>query len=212
MKLGLLSDIHAQAYHLQAALDRLHADHVDQIVVLGDVTDTFGRGFGIAATCELLAEAKAVGVWGNHDYGLCIDPSDTVCDRYPESVFEFMRTLRPRLEVEGCLFTHVEPWLNTEYLPDLWYGNGPPENSEQLDRIFSAVSNRVIFSGHYHSWLVATPAELKSWDGSQPISLNQGRFFVVINALSEGHFATYDTAICELVPFHTSQKNALHPL
>ncbi len=211
MKLGLLTDIHAHAYHLQAALERLNAEQVDQIVVIGDVADTFGRGQGLAATCQLLAEAKAVGVWGNHDFGLCVEPSDVVLNRYPPSVFEFMSTLRPRLEIEGCLFTHIEPWLNPENLADLWYGNGPPESADQLTRIFSSVTNRVMFSGHYHIWLAATPTEVQTWDGIQPIMLDDGRFFVVVNALCEGNFATFDTGSAELVPFSNRTGSALQP-
>lgn len=202
MKLGLLTDIHAHAYHLQAALERLHAEQVDQIVVIGDVADTFGRGQGLEETCRLLTMANAVGVWGNHDYGLCVDPCEAILNRYPKSVFEFMSTLRPRAEIDGCLFTHVEPWRNPEYLPDLWSsGDGPLDNAENLARIFAAAPNRLMFSGHQHSCLVATPTKVKAWKGDIPIILNDARFFVVINAVCEGHFATYDTETSELIPF-----------
>ena len=208
MKLGLLTDIHSHSYHLQAALEILHAEHVDQIVVIGDVADVFGRGQGLAATCQLLAEANAVGVWGNHDYGLCVEPSDVVLNRYPPSVFDFLKTLRPRLEIDGCLFTHIEPWLNPERVDDLWYGKSPPHSDDQLARIFAAVPNRVMFAGHYHTWLVATPAEVTLWVGSRPMTLADGRFFVVVNALCDGHFATYDTESAELIPYNNRAGSA----
>ncbi len=68
MKLGLLADIHEHVEHLKTALHNFQNLGVDQIVVIGDVFDS---GKQIRETCRLLADAGAVGVWGNHDYGLC---------------------------------------------------------------------------------------------------------------------------------------------
>ena len=80
MKLGLITDIHEQVELLRTALDRFRHEHVDQVVVIGDV---FEIGERIEKTCRLLAEAKAVGVWGNHDYGLCSNPSEQIRSRFP---------------------------------------------------------------------------------------------------------------------------------
>jgi len=106
MRLGLIADIHEQVEFLRAALDRFRQEHVDRVVVLGDV---FEMGERIEEICRLLAEAQAVGVWGNHDFGLCSDPSDDVRSRYPALVTDYMTTLRPRLEVDGCYFAHIDP-------------------------------------------------------------------------------------------------------
>jgi len=200
MKLGLVTDIHAHVCHLQAALERLQNERVDQIVVIGDVVDAFAA---VGETCRLLNEARAVGVWGNHDYGLCAEPDESVRSRCPAAALEFMASLRPRIEVAGCFFSHIEPWLDPEYLPDLWYGEGPPDNRDRLTQIFDAVPNRLIFAGHYHVWLAATPDAVIGWDGTNPLRLDGGRHFVVVNALCEGHFATFDTATSELRPMRT---------
>jgi predicted phosphodiesterase len=111
MRLGLLTDIHEHVEFLTIALDRFDAERVDQVVVIGDV---FRLGERIEETCRLLATANAVGVWGNHDFGLCIEPVERTRARYPASVVEFMTSLRPRLDIGGCHFKHVEPWLNPE--------------------------------------------------------------------------------------------------
>ena len=47
------------------------------------------------------------------------------------------------LDVEGCLFTQVEPWLDPEKIEDLWYFDGPPETPEQVARSFAAVATPV---------------------------------------------------------------------
>lgn len=198
MKLGLLTDIHENIGHMRSALDRFRKERVDQVVMIGDV---FELGERLEETCRLLAEAKAVGVWGNHDFGLCVDPEPETRARYGAAVLEFMTSLRPRLDVEGCHFSHVEPWLNPEELMDLWYYEGPPDEHGKLARIFDAVPHRLMFAGHYHKWLLATPQRINEWNGEGPVRLNVGRYFVVVGALCAGRYATFDTATSELVPF-----------
>ena len=199
MKLGLLTDIHEHVENLRTALDCFRVEQVDQIVVIGDV---FEMGHRIEETCRLLSDAKAIGVWGNHDYGLCVEPNATDCAKYGDDVIRFMTSLRPRLEIADCYFAHVEPWLNPEDVADLWYFDGPPDEHGKLDRIFNAVPNRLMFAGHFHKWLLATPTRIENWNGEAAIALSGERYFVVIGALCEGRFALFDTETSELIPFN----------
>jgi predicted phosphodiesterase len=73
MRLGILADIHEDVPKLTLALQRLGRAGVRQVVLLGDLVDT---GRHLQATVALLAEAGAVGVWGNHDLGLCHEPEE----------------------------------------------------------------------------------------------------------------------------------------
>jgi predicted phosphodiesterase len=207
MKLGLITDIHEQTDHLQTALRLFRSKGVEQVVVIGDL---FAMGKQIEETCRLLADVKAVGVWGNHDYGLCINLDDAIREKYPPVVIEFMTSLRPRLDVGGCHFSHIEPWLNPEDLADLWYFDGPPNEHGKLDRIFNAVPNKIMFCGHYHQWILAAPEGISDWKGDSPIRLDHGRYFVVVGALCEGHFATFDTETWELIPFQASDETSLN--
>jgi hypothetical protein len=197
MRLGLLTDIHEHVEHLRAALDRFKRERVEHIVVIGDV---FKTGERIEETCRLLAGAGAVGVWGNHDFGIC--SSKKLRSRYPAAVRDYMTTLRPRLELVGCHFMHVEPWLDPVCLDDLWYYDGPPDKTGSLDRIFAAVPHRVVFAGHYHDWLLARPEGIDAWKGETPVRLDHGRYFVVVGALCEGRYAVFDSETSELVPFN----------
>lgn len=198
MRLGLIADIHESVEYLRTAIDRFAAERVDRIVVLGDVFETGDR---LEETCRLLSDAGAVGVWGNHDYRFCIDKSDEFLLEYPDVVREFMGSLHPRLSIDDCHFTHVEPWLNPLRIEDLWYFDGPPHEHGKLDRIFRSVPERLLFAGHFHRWLVAQPSQFDHWDGRNAIRLATGRFFVVINALCEGYYAIIDTSTSELIPF-----------
>ena len=164
------------------------------------IGDLFEQGRRIEETCQLLAAANAVGVWGNHDYGLCFDRRPDLHTKYSSSVLDFMGSLRPRLDVGGCHFTHIEPWLDPENLFDLWYFDGPPDQHEKRDRIFNAAPQRFLLMGHYHKWLLATPQGIIDWRGERPICLNEGRYFVVVGALCQGQFAIFDTETMMLVP------------
>ena len=148
MRIGILADVHESVSHLRWAIDVLSQQKSDCIVFLGDV---FELGHHLKETVDLLAEAGAVGVWGNHDFGLCGGNQGAEDrQRYGEPVLAFMGRLQPRLEVEGCHFTHIEPWLDPEKIEDLWYFEGLPETPAQVARSFAAVPNRLIFIGHYH--------------------------------------------------------------
>lgn len=203
MKLGLITDVHEHVENLRAALTRLAAERVDKIVMIGDVVELGKR---LTETTQLLADAHVVGVWGNHDYGLCVDPPLELQRKYSPEILRFFGRLRPTLEIEGCFFSHVEPWLNPESLFDLWYYDGPPDEHGKLWRIFHAVPQRLMFAGHFHKWLIASPDEILDWHGERPIKLEPGRFFCVIGALCDGHFATFDTATSELVPLRVGNR------
>ena len=203
MKLGIITDIHEDVENLKKALDRFKAERVDQIVVIGDILRTGDR---IVETCQRLADARAVGVWGNHDFGLCVEPDARFRSRFGEDVIKFMASLKPRLEIEGCYFAHVEPWLNPEDISDLWYIEGPPEDPGQIARIFDAVPNRLMFSGHHHCWQLVMPHEISDWSGQTPVQLSEGRFFVIVGPLCEGQSAMLDTRTWELIPFNDQAR------
>ncbi len=199
MKLGLLTDVHEEVKLLQGALDVFRCQRVDQVVLLGDVVSMAER---LDETCRLLAAAGTIGVWGNHDLGLCTDFEEEILARYSPEVRTFMSTLRPRLDIGECHFTHVEPWLDPEDVLEINYYEGPPDQPEKLARIFGAVPNRVLFTGHYHRWLLATPQRIEAWSGQKPLTLNTGRYFVVIGAVCDGCFAIFDTDSNELIPYN----------
>jgi hypothetical protein len=199
MKLGILADIHEHTRQLRRAIDVLRQHGVDRFVVLGDVFETGKR---MEETVDLLREVEAVGVWGNHDVGLCFDPDEKVCQRYSLAVLDFMGRLQPHLEIDGCLFSHVEPWLDPHKVEDLWYFDGPPDSPEKLARSFTAVPHRVMFLGHFHRWLLGTPEGVVPWRGERPLCLaGPARYLVVAHAVWDGRCALYDTESGELTPF-----------
>jgi predicted phosphodiesterase len=198
MKLGILADIHEDIDRLTQALALVQREHVDRIVVLGDL---FYTGEKAAETADLLGSAGAVGVWGNHDLGFCLAPGPRILARYPARLFDFARTLGPRLEVEGCLFTHGLPHWDA-FDPVVYYLKERPETPEGLAGALAASACRVAFVGHFHRWLAATSEGILPWDGSEPILLRpERRYLVVVAAVCDGWCAVFDTGSGKLYPY-----------
>lgn len=197
MRIGLLADIHEDVDALHESLAVLRRENVHQTVVLGDL---FYGGQRIEETAALLIEAGAVGVWGNHDLGLCHEPNPQFLARYPGWVFDFLRTLGPQREVGGCRISHGLPhWDATD--PAVYYLADRPETPTGLANSFAASDCRVTFVGHFHRWLLATPEGILPWKGSESVFLSlQRRYLVVVAAVCEGWCAVYDTESGQLVP------------
>jgi hypothetical protein len=197
MRLGILADIHEDCRHLALALERLRQEAVEQIVVLGDVADA---GRELEATVALLVQAKAVGVWSNHELGLCHEVSDLCQAQYGGPVLDFMQTLQPRLELHGCLFMHGLPFLDPTD-PAGYYLEGWPDEPANLARSFQASAHRVKFLGHFHRWLLATAQGCLTWVGQTPVHLDaQDRWLVVVAAVCDGWSAMFDTEDRQLTP------------
>lgn len=204
MKLGLLADIHEGVASLRLAIDRFASEKVDQIIVLGDV---FTVGDAIVEVCSLLLEVGAVGVWGNHDYLLCRKSVGILRKEYSQGVATFMKSLRPTLVIEWCHFTHVLPSLDAMQPVDLWYLDGPPQACDVLSDVFSSVPHRALFCGHFHRWLLYTPAGRQEWDGSSRVIIDdRDRYFFVLGPAFQGCHSVFDLDSRVFQPFNSLQS------
>ncbi len=188
---------------LRSALRVFDQHGVDQLVVLGDLAQW---GENLIESAILCAEAHAAGVWGNHDFQLCkraAERDPETLEKYPEPVVELLASLRPRLEIGGCLFTHVEPWLDMEDERHLWYIDGIPDSMDKIRRSFRAVPDQFMFVGHFHRWQIADNFEILDWSGQEPIVLNKDRrYLIVCGAVCLGQCGIFDTDSRELIPIN----------
>ncbi len=201
MKIGLVSDVHEAVEELAAALGELRRRGADVVVSLGDACDVFQPRSQALETVMLLREAGAVGVWGNHDMPLCMEVDEKVRQRYDPAVLEYMAGMRPRLVLEDCHFSHVEPWLDPMKAEELWYFEGPPDTPEKVGRSLAAVPQQTLFVGHMHRWLAADAGGCLGWQGTGPLELAAGkRHLVVVAAVVDGSCGVFDTQSRRLEP------------
>ncbi|TWU38310.1 Calcineurin-like phosphoesterase superfamily domain protein [Novipirellula artificiosorum] len=198
MKIGILADIHEHVENLRSALDRFQSCRVDQVVILGDVCEVGER---IRETVALLRNPNTVGVWGNHDLGLCVGPDTETFGKFGEDVLEFFQTLRPHLEIGGVRFSHGMPtWDATD--PGIFYLGDPPWSGESLSSVFTTFPNHAFLIGHYHRWQMWTADRKSDWDGTRPIVLKpQERSFLIVHGVLCGWCAVLDTDTGEFTPY-----------
>lgn len=202
MRLGLLTDIHNHCAELRRALDLFRAHGVEQVVTIGDACDAFAPPRGAAEVISLLSACGAVGVWGNHDFGLCRDVPARRRAQFGPAALAFMSTLQPSLEIDGCYFSHKDASVDARDVLQLW--SVEDDTLDLLARAtagLSAVPHDRQFVGHYHRWWAATPEGRIDWDGSRPLVLRPGeRYFVVVAPVFDGWCGVLDTASGTLLP------------
>src|SRR5262245_23398004 len=189
MLIGLVTDIHDHVEPLGRALELFRQRGVDLVVTLGDSCDALTPHSRAAEVVELLSGAGAVGVWGNHDLGLCHQVKDRTRRRYPAAVLAFMATMQPRLVLGECHFSHVEPSVDPHDAQALWSFDeeGPLDFAGRARRSFAAATQRLVFVGHYHRWLAVTASGPVDWRGGGPLSLaGPGRDLVGGGAVCPG--------------------------
>jgi putative phosphoesterase len=164
MKLGLLSDIHANADHLRRALLLLREHGAETILCAGDLVD--GESEGNAAA-QLIKTQAIPCVQGNHDYALSgataahyaewrktwneaelgFHPWQFSDDALTDDTIAYLRALplTQRFEWDNrrILLTHASPWDQVSYI----YANGRPA---YLQRIAEESAAEIVILGHTH--------------------------------------------------------------
>jgi len=201
MRLGIVTDVHDEVHRLGEALARFAELGVDRILSLGDLADSFTPGDAGAEAARLLARAGAVGVWGNHDFGMSFEVHDSLRRSADPVALGFTSKLRAFLCLGECRFSHVEPDRDATSVVDLWLDRGVPDTPEGAAAGFAAVPERLLFVGHFHRWFAVTPHAAVPWDGSRSLDLSPpSRYLVGIGAVCDGCCAVLDTARHVLEP------------
>ena len=201
MIIGIVADIHDAVAPLKRALSDFETYGVERVVSLGDAFDSHRIGEPSTEVARLLNEAEAVGVWGNHDVGLSHGVTDQIREEADPGLLKFASRLQAELVLDEYHFSHLEPWKDARLLEDLWRFDGVPDTVDKAKRCFGAVSERVLFMGHFHTWLAMREDRGVEWRGFDPILLSAPhRYLVVVGAVVEGWCATFDSSTAELIP------------
>jgi diadenosine tetraphosphatase ApaH/serine/threonine PP2A family protein phosphatase len=129
MRLGIVSDIHANIEALKAAFRALDGEAIDKTVCLGDVV---GYGASPNETCELIRQRAAYTILGNHDAA--------VAGRMDYSYY--YHAARHALDLHAQQL-HPEHMAWLKGLPyevregDVHFCHGSPLNIQEFDYIFA---------------------------------------------------------------------------
>ncbi|MDR7454185.1 MAG: metallophosphoesterase family protein, partial [Armatimonadota bacterium] len=150
MRIGVISDIHANLEALDAVLAHLDRERPDLLVCLGDFV---GYGPDPTACVERLRPRLAAAVLGNHDAAATgarpIDDFNPMAQEaivwtqgaLSDAVRDYLRALPEREEREGLLLVHGSPRQPVEeYLLD----------ARRARASFAAGGFRVAMVGHTH--------------------------------------------------------------
>lgn len=186
MRLGIIADVHGNRHALTAVLQRLDAEHVDRLVVAGDLV-----GWGpFPNTCvELVAARDAHVVAGNHELIVLDRLGDQRCSalarrtqRWTREVLRddvraYLGRLPSVLEVGPAVVAHGSPDDPEEYVRS---DRRAHELLERLGRHHPGA--RYLVLGHTHSpWVhcarrgtvaTAAPADERAEDA--PVLVNPG--------------------------------------
>jgi hypothetical protein len=201
MRIGIVTDVHDAADELATAIAALAGEGVDAVVNLGDATDAFGPQHRADEVVSLLRVSGAVSVWGNHDHGLCGEVEAHLRGRCSDAALTYFASARPRIELAGFHFSHVEPWIDAEDVAALWHFDGLPRTPELLARTFGAFVGRAAFVGHHHRWFATTATDALPWDGTTPLRLDpEERYLVAVAPVFLGAWAVVDTTSGLVIP------------
>jgi len=118
MKIGIISDIHANLEGLEAVLKSLETDKVDKIICLGDVV---GYGANPQECCDIIMSICDICVLGNHDaaitgkmdYSYYYDAAHFVLDwtktHINDACMDYLSKLPYSVELEGITVCHGSP-------------------------------------------------------------------------------------------------------
>lgn len=151
---AVISDIHSNAYGLEAVLRDVDSRGVKHIVNLGDAL--FGP-IDPVRTAELLMNRSHVTcIMGNCDrYLLEIERTSPsiqfVRPLLTSGMVDWLRTFKPNWVYEDLFFCHGTPSSDETYLLEVVKPEGAAEKSEEaLMSELAAIPQSVIFCGHTH--------------------------------------------------------------
>ncbi|MFZ4816242.1 MAG: metallophosphoesterase family protein [Phototrophicaceae bacterium] len=188
MKIGVISDCHGDLLNLQAALDFLDGEAVDQIVCAGDLVDRLPHSNEVVA---LIRARDIPTVRGNHDH----NPQQH--EVLSDETLRYARTLPFPLTFEWAghrvMLAHGTPWSLDQYI----FPSSDPILFRQIAQ-FSQTD--IVILGHTHTPMIVN-VEDRCWvlnPGTTCEACSYGFATCGILTLDEGHvqlepkFTVYD--------------------
>jgi diadenosine tetraphosphatase ApaH/serine/threonine PP2A family protein phosphatase len=157
MRIGLLSDVHANLFALRSAIGRLRVEGVDAWICAGDLV---GYGPHPNECVETIAELGATCVTGNHELMLLGDLPTTRAGRLARQSIGWTRGV-----VRADVRSYLAALPRTVQPAGMFVAHGSPDDPEEYvrtderaaDLLGSLSDERLLVLGHTHrQWLYGT--------------------------------------------------------
>lgn len=181
-RVAVLSDIHSNPFALEAVIDDIAAQGVDEVLVGGDMVGRGPLGSRVVARIQQLGWA---GVRGNHeDYTLDFRRKNVDASWLTNPEWAASRWMAAELSPEQIEFIDTLPFSRTSQVaPSLRVFHGSPASyreglgewteSDTIERHFNAIEETVLVCGHTHRPMVReTPGGLVVNIGSVGLPFN----------------------------------------
>lgn len=158
MKIAIVTDIHGNLHALEAVLEDIETQQVDQIIIAGDVVNILP----FSKECwNIVTQLNCVLLKGNHEvyiYTYDTPEADPAWQgerfkslKWFHSLFSAeditkMRTLPMHYSDSGLLITHATS-------RSLWESVSEETSADELIAMFPEENVQLIMRGHNHSWL-----------------------------------------------------------
>jgi len=158
MKIAIVTDIHGNLHALEAVLEDIETQQVDQIIIAGDVVNILPFS---KACWDIVSQLDYVLLKGNHEvyiYTYNTPDADPAWQgerfqslKWFHSLFSSediaqMRALPTYFAASGLFITHATS-------RSLWESVSEKTPEDELDAMFPEKNVQLIMRGHNHSWL-----------------------------------------------------------
>ncbi len=159
MRIAILADIHANLFALDAVIDDLDRQNVDEVLIGGDIV---GRGPMGSAAIKRIQERGWNGVRGNHeDYLLSFHHNKIPEEWHALSEWSAARWMAKELDDESIQFIDALPFSRTSSRTNelrLVHGSprshtegiGPWTPEEDVEHHLASVDEKIIICAHTH--------------------------------------------------------------
>lgn len=171
MRIAVVADIHGNSFALEAALEDIAKQDVDETVIAGDLVNLLPN---VRQTWDLLKTTDCHLLQGNHEYyvytvgtpGLPpvwqserFQPSRWTAQQFSEAERAEMQALPWYYSRPGLLITHAS---ERSLFDSVW----PDTTEEELQTFFPTTEASLIVRGHNHNWFE------RGWNARKVVTVN----------------------------------------
>lgn len=206
MRVAIISDLHGNTFALEAILEDIARQHVDQLVIAGDSVNIHPNS---KACWDIVNKLGCVVLQGNHEQYMFRFGTTNAPLEWSQLRFQMVRYFHAQFSSLDLARMRALPL--TYHLPDLLICHATPKDTFktltpqtstlELQDLFSGTHESCIVRGHNHNWVSLHWNNRKLWSidaAGLPLSGNTQAAYAILTHASTWHLeqrlVSYDLA------------------